>query len=100
MGWTTAWAAGGASIVTPRHHAAASLGQMHKESFTPSDAQAPIVPESEKRAVVARFLFFQRRARVEEEEENNDSSGGAMGGILALLAAAIGFRRRSTTVKK
>ena len=36
----------------------------------------------------------------EEEEENNDSSGGAMGGILALLAAAIGFRRRSTTVKK
>ena len=37
---------------------------------------------------------------VEEEEENNDSSGGAMGGILALLAAAIGFRRRSTTVKK
>ena len=36
----------------------------------------------------------------EEEEESNDSSGGAMGGILALLAAAIGFRRRSTTVKK
>ena len=43
---------------------------------------------------------FDIQADVVEEEENNDSSGGAMGGILALLAAAIGFRRRSTTVKK
>ena len=37
---------------------------------------------------------------VEDEEDDNDSSGGSMGGILALLAAVIGFRRRTTAIKK
>ena len=43
---------------------------------------------------------FNLQADVVDEEVGNKSSGGAMGGIFALLAAVIGFRRRSSVIKK